>query len=241
MKQIRRSMIPLLALAVLLLTHCSVARSIQAPRLADDVADLESKLNIIPAMPRPAKSSGSLWSDAGANADIVRDTRAYRINDLLTIQLAESSTGTNNSNTDLSRSSSSNFGASTAFGLEKASVPAGEFNLGNVLSTDSSSDFQGDGSTSRTNSLTGSITCRVSRVLPNGDLMMTGQKTVMINREKHIITLVGTVRPVDISAANTVTSAVVGDLTVRLWGQGEVDATIRQGWFMRVMNRIWPF
>jgi hypothetical protein len=33
----------------------------------------------------------------------------------------------------------------------------------------------------------------------------------------------------------------VGDLTVRLWGQGEIDGTTRQGWFMRVLNYVWPF
>jgi flagellar L-ring protein precursor FlgH len=64
---------------------------------------------------------------------------------------------------------------------------------------------------------------------------------VTINRERQILTLVGTVRPVDINASNQVLSSSVGDLTVRLWGKGEVDATVRQGWFMRIMNRIWPF
>ncbi len=231
----------LIAVSGLLLSGCTIARIGEPPKLADDVADLESKLNIMPAMPRPAPSSGSLWTDSGANAALVRDTRAYRINDMVTVRLAESSTGSNNSATDLSKSSSNSFGASVAFGLEDPTAGAGDFNLGNVLSSDSSSDFSGDGTTSRTNSLSGLITCRVSRVLPNGDLMVTGQKTVMVNREKHIITLVGTVRPVDIDATNQVTSSSVGDLTVRLWGQGEVDSTVRQGWFMRVMNRIWPF
>ena len=38
----------------------------------------------------------------------------------------------------------------------------------------------------------------------------------------------------DLSAENLVASSSVGELTVRMWGRGEVDDTIRQGWFMRV-------
>ena len=68
-----------------------------------------------------------------------------------------------------------------------------------------------------------------------------GQKTVMVNRERQVLTLVGSIRPVDINSSNQVASSKVGDLTVRLWGRGEVDANARQGWFQRVMNRIWPF
>ena len=89
--------------------------------------------------------------------------------------------------------------------------------------------------------VTGFVSVRVGRVLPNGDLVVAGQKTVMINRERQILTLVGSVRPVDIDAHNRVQSAQVGDLTVRLWGKGEVDDTVREGWFMRIMKRIWPF
>ncbi len=110
-----------------------------------------------------------------------------------------------------------------------------------MLSTTSESSFSGDGSTSRGNTMRAFITARVMRVLPNGDLVIGGQKTVMINRERQILTLVGTVRPVDVDARNRVPSSSVGDLTVRLWGRGEVDATVRQGWFMRILNRIWPF
>ena len=79
------------------------------------------------------------------------------------------------------------------------------------------------------------------RVLPNGDLLIGGQKNVMINNEQQILTVVGTVRPLDINSANVVSSSRIGDLTARLWGKGDIDSTIRQGWFMKIMNRIWPF
>ena len=79
------------------------------------------------------------------------------------------------------------------------------------------------------------------RVLPNGDMIVAGQKTVTINREHQVITLVGAVRSLDIDRSNTVASSSVGNLTMRMWGKGEIDSTIRQGWFMRMLNRFWPF
>jgi flagellar L-ring protein precursor FlgH len=198
-------------------------------------------IDVLPPFPEPPKASGSLWTDGGPGAAMARDLRAFRINDLVRIELRERSVGTNESTTELSRSSESDVGAGIAFGLEDANPAPGGFNLNNVLRTSASTEFAGDGATSRGNRLTGTITSRVMRVLPNGDLVVAGQKTVVVNRERQVLTLVGSVRAVDVDARNAVPSSSVGDLTVRLWGQGEIDGTVRQGWFMRVLNRIWPF
>lgn len=229
-----------LALGVLASSGCG-ARLGHSPSLASDLAQLGAGLDVLPAFPEPSAAKGSLWTDAGPGAALVRDTRAYRINDLLRIRVQESSLGSNESSTALDRSSQADFGAPVVFGLEDATPQAGEFNLAHVLSVDSSSKFAGDGKTSRSSQVLGYITARVMRVLPNGDLIIGGQKNVTVNRDRQVLTLVGSVRPVDVSAANEISSAGVGDLTVRLWGQGEVDDTVRQGWFMRIMNRIWPF
>jgi flagellar L-ring protein FlgH len=228
------------ALLALCGAGCSMHRG-PSPSLAADIERLGSSLDVLPAFPEPPAAKGSLWTDAGPGAALVRDTRAYRINDLLRIRVQESSLGSNTSSTALDRSSKADFGAPTVFGLEKPTAAAGEFHLANVLSVDSTSKFAGDGKTSRSSQVSGFITARVLRVLPNGDLILGGQKNVTVNRDRQVLTLVGSVRPVDVSAANEVSSAAVGDLTVRLWGQGEVDDTVRQGWFMRIMNRLWPF
>ena len=85
------------------------------------------------------------------------------------------------------------------------------------------------------------MTVRVVRVLPNGVLLLAGEKAVTVNHERQVLTLVGSARPVDINSSNEISSAQVGDLSVRLWGEGEIDGTIRQGWFMRALNYLWPF
>jgi flagellar L-ring protein precursor FlgH len=229
-----------LTMAVIL-PGCAVHRLIEPPSAQQDLLRLEAELDILPPVAVPASSSGSLWTDDGPGAALARDTRAFRTNDLLTIVLAERSVGRNQGETELNRSSSSEVGAPIALGLEKANPITGSFNINQLLSTTFESEFAGDGETSRENLLTGNITTRVMRVLPNGDLVVAGQKTIMINRERHILTLVGSVRPYDINGSNQVASSAVGDLTVRLWGKGELDSTLRQGWFHKFLNRFWPF
>ncbi len=222
-------------------TGCASLHAAGPPSLEKDRQMIEADLDLMPPFPIPLPTTGSLWSDSGPGAALLRDTRAYRVNDLLRIRLAESSLGSNQSSTNLARSSSADMGAAVAAGLEDPNAAAGKFNLGKVLSASSSSAHAGDGKTSRSTTLSGYVTTRVVRVLPNGDLVIAGQKTVGVNRERQVLTLVGSVRPVDISSSNEVVSSAVGDLTVRLWGRGEVDGTIRQGWLMRVVHKIWPF
>jgi flagellar L-ring protein precursor FlgH len=231
---------PLLLLS-LLGPACAIRRPAPEPRVQADTDELMRQLDALPAFPEPLAASGSIWTDGGPGAALVRDPRAFRVNDLVTVLLDERSLGTNESLTDLNRSSAADFGADIAFGLEDDNPQTGEFNLNQVLSTQSESTFSGDGTTSRGNRLNATLTARVLRVLPNGDLVVAGQKTVMVNRERQILTLVGSVRPLDLDGSNRVSSAKVGDLTARLWGRGEIDGTIRQGWFMKIMNRIWPF
>jgi len=210
---------------------CAGRPSATTPTLASDLERLQTDLELLPPFPQPALRSGSLWSDGGPGAALVRDHRAFRVNDLVAIVVDESSSGSNASSTDLARDSESNFSAPFVFGLD----------VTQALTTQMESDFAGDGTTSRSSRLASTVTARVMRVLPNGDLVIAGQKTVMVNRERQVLTLVGSVRPVDILPNNRVRSSSIGELTVRLWGKGEVDDTIRQGWFMRIMNRVWPF
>ena len=123
------------------------------------------------------------------------------MNDLVTIRLQESSIGANESTTDLSRDSESNFSAPFVFGLSEGDQ---------VLETDSESAFTGDGVTTRSSRLVGNLTARVMRVLPNGDMIVAGQKVVMVNRERQVLTMVGSIRPEDVDADNEVPSAKVG-------------------------------
>lgn len=228
-------------LGCLALVGCAPKQNVTTPSMMEDLRSLDQHLIDLPTMQPRGSSAGSIWSDSGMGVALFRDTRAFRANDLVTIRLTESDSGRNSADTELDRNSNANVGVTSALGLEQTNPVTGRFSLNNLLNTSFSSSFSGEGDTNRSNSLVATITARVARVLPNGDLVLAGQKTLMINREHQVLTLVGTIRPPDIDTNNQVPSSKVGDLTVRLWGKGEIDNTVRQGWFVRAVNKLWPF
>ena len=62
------------------------------------------------------------------------------------------------------------------------------------------SKFAGEGDSAQSNSLTGYITCTVIRVLPNGNLLVKGEKTIGINQGSEYVRLQGVVRPIDLAS-----------------------------------------
>lgn len=242
MKNRMRLVVTALVAAVALANGCASLLPLRNPTLDDDYDNLSTDLDVLPPFQEPVAASGSLWTDAGPGAALVRDTRAFRLNDLVRIRVQESSMGSSEATTDLNRNSSADMGTPTLFGAESPNAAAaGSFNLAKMLSTTSDSKHAGEGKTLRGNKLVGYVTARVLRVLPSGDLVIAGQKTVTVNRDRQVLTLVGSVRPFDIGPTNEVSSNAVGDLNVRLWGRGELDDSVRQGWFMRILHKLWPF
>jgi flagellar L-ring protein precursor FlgH len=90
--------------------------------------------------------------------------------------------------------------------------------------------------------ITTTVTARVIQVTPNGNLVIEGVKNVGINAEKQTIVLSGTVRPVDLTSANTIRSDQVGNLTLQVNGKGVVgDAIRRPNIVYRILMGLLPF
>ena len=82
----------------------------------------------------------------------------------------------------------------------------------------------------------------VADVLANGNLVVRGEKWIHINHGDEYIRLRGIVRPVDISASNTVLSTQVADAELAYGGTGQVARSSAPGWLTRFFtSRIWPF
>jgi flagellar L-ring protein precursor FlgH len=79
-------------------------------------------------------------------------------------------------------------------------------------------------------------------VLPNGNLVVEGVKTVTVNSETQVVMLRGVVRPIDISAINTVISDRIAAMEVRVNGKGVVQDAIRRPFFLyRLILGLLPF
>lgn len=184
-----------------------------------------------------SESPGSLWSGAAMLVDISSDLRARRIDDMVTILVNEIASAVSTGATKTARSSNSSASLSSAAG--KFAVP-GRF--GDILTTSGKSSLDGSGTTSRTTTLTTTITARVVDVLPNGFLVVVGNKTVLVNSENQVVTLRGVVRPSDLSSANTVQSGDVGQMELKINGKGVVnDAVRRPNFLYRLLLGVLPF
>ena len=110
------------------------------------------------------------------------------------------------------------------------------------INASSTHAFAGTGESSQSNSLEGSITVMVSQVLPNGNLIVQGEKIVTLNRGPEFVRLSGIIRPEDIRGDNTVLSTRIANVEIIYGGQGEVADASKIGWLARFfISALLPF
>ena len=185
---------------------------------------------------RPAP--GSLFSDA--QSGYFEDARGAHVGDILSIRIDESADAQGDSTTNLNRKSSMSAGVDTLFGLVTALKGAG-IDPTKIAQFASESSFEGQGATARKGKLAGSITVRVRKAMPNGDLFLEGTKVVLINNEEYHLYVSGLVRPRDIERDNTVPSSRIADAQIEFTGRGDVADQQRKGWLTRIIDAVNPF
>ncbi|WP_126453750.1 flagellar basal body L-ring protein FlgH [Sulfuriflexus mobilis] len=199
------------------------------------------------ALPPLQNNSGSIYQ-AGYDVRLFEDSRARRVGDLLTINLVESTNASKQAATELSKTTDTSVANPTILGTTPQFNTPGILplasnknnNLGFGLS--SSNDFEGDGSSSQSNSLKGSITVTVAEVLPNGYLVVRGEKVTSLNQGHEYVRLSGIVRPTDIRPDNTVLSTQIADAQIAYTGSGAVAETNTIGWLARFfISALFPF
>ena len=105
---------------------------------------------------------------------------------------------------------------------------------------DFKNEFEGSGSTSREDTLTGTIAARVVEVLPNGDLRIQGRREVTVNSERQTMIISGIVRRIDLDTQNTVLSTAIAEAKIAYTGLGVVDDVQRPGWLVRIFGWLSP-
>ncbi|MFZ1748504.1 MAG: flagellar basal body L-ring protein FlgH [Nitrospirales bacterium] len=182
---------------------------------------------------------GSLWEPDNGRAFMFEDRRASRIGDVVVVQIVEQHKGSKKANTSADREANMSAGVSGGlFGLSSLTQKFAQyFNL----DAGTKNEFAGDGSTSREDTLTGTIAAKVIEVFPNGDLRIQGKREVTVNSEKQTMTIKGIVRRIDLDTSNTVLSSSVADAQISYTGLGVVDDVQRPGWATRIFDWITPF
>jgi flagellar L-ring protein precursor FlgH len=197
---------------------------------------IEQYIRQAKAEPAPQSTDGSLWTDHGRRANLFRDFKARDVNDVVTIRVSESTRAASSADASNARKSNATTGVNHLFGLEK-----GIKELPNMVGATGDSKYEGQGSTSRNTSITTTLSARVTDVLANGYLVVEGVKEVRLNNENQVVYLRGVVRPEDISPTNIVSSANVGQMELRVQGQGVVSQPLNPGWLYKILMGISPF
>jgi flagellar L-ring protein FlgH len=174
-------------------------------------------------------ATGAIYN--AATAVNLYQRRAYRLGDVLTINLREATSARNSSGTSYSRESSNSTNPMSLFGAA----------VDTTVDLGSASDFAGSANTNLSNQLQGNITVTVTDVLPNGLLEVRGEKWVQINRGKEYIRISGLVRRQDVAPDNSIASTRVADVRIAYSGTGTLANTNEPGILSRFFNSpYWP-
>jgi flagellar L-ring protein precursor FlgH len=181
----------------------------------------------------PPQANGAIFQ-VGAHRGLFEDRKARHLGDILTVQIEEKLSAKQSSTSTLDRK-----------GSVEASLTALPFTsrhaLGKVgVNGSSGNAFEGKGATGSDNTFAGTITVTVVEVLPNGNLVVAGEKQVGINQNIESLKFAGVVSPVSIQAGNVVSSTQVADAKMQVRGKGDIDRAQTTGWLSRFFLSFLP-
>jgi len=187
----------------------------------------------VPVQPVAAPTAGAIYRE-GPGLRLFTDRKAREVGDIVTVTLTERTQASTRANTKIAKESTTGmsgqlFGAPVTLG--------GRDLLNNSLST--SRDFAGDGNSTQSNQITGTLTAQVVQKLPNGNLVIQGSKELTLNQGNELIQVQGIIRPSDIGPDNTIPSTRVADARIVYGGRGPMARSNAMGWPDRFFNGAW--
>jgi flagellar L-ring protein FlgH len=190
-----------------------------------------------PATMKPAASApnnGSIFQ-AASYRPLFEDHRARLVGDTLTVQIVEKINATQSSTSSIDKSGKTTAGLKAVPLLNAAALAK----LGADVST--ANTFQGKGATVSSNDFSGTITVVVREVLPNGHLLIAGEKQIGVNENVDALRFSGQVDPRAIQSGNSVPSAQIANVRLEQRGRGQQSEAQAMGWLGRVFLSVMPF
>ena len=212
---------------------CVACGSLPQP-VSVDFAEPAKVQAIAPPPTGSSASTGSLFNKVSYRPSF-EDVRARAVGDTVTIQIVERVTASQVSSSTANRTTSSSASVA-AFPV----IPVGELAKLKVGGA-SENDFSGDGATQSANTFTGSITTTVAEVLPNGHLVVRGEKQIGVNQNVDVLRFSGTVDPRSLQPGSLINSTQVANARIESKGRGAQAEAQTVGWLMRFFFSFLPF
>jgi len=186
-----------------------------------------------PQMAMAPPSSGSIFQSA-AYRPLFEDHRARLPGDTLTVEIVEKVSATQQATSTIDKSGSVSGGV-TALPF----LSANSFNRASAEGS-GSNNFSGKGTTASSNDFSGTITAVVTGVLPNGHLLIAGEKQIGVNQHVDVLRFTGQVDPRSIRPGNSVQSAQIANVRVQHSGRGAMADAQGIGWLGRFFLNLLP-
>jgi len=188
-----------------------------------------------------APATASLFRE-GAGA-FLRDQRAARVGDILTIRINIADRATVGNSTSRTRDGSEKAGIASLLGLEStiSKILPGNPDTADLVETDSSSTSRGNGNTTRSEQINMTMAALVTDVLPNGNLIIRGRQEVRVNFELRELIVTGVVRPEDIGRDNSIRHSQIAEARISYGGRGQLTDAQQARWGQQIYDALFPF
>ena len=180
-------------------------------------------------------NNGAIFQ-AGQYRPLFEDHRARLVGDTITVQIVEKVSATQVSTSSIDKGGAIGAGVTAIPGIAGNSFLAGRTSLGLT----SSNTFAGKGSTANSNDFSGTITATVIEVLPNGHLIVSGEKQIGVNHNVDVLRFSGQVDPHAIQPGNVVASAQIANVRIEQRGKGQQADAQGIGWLGRFFLNVLP-
>ncbi|RZI84925.1 MAG: flagellar basal body L-ring protein FlgH [Rubrivivax sp.] len=231
----KRTMIKVLGARLALLAASSLLGACAVLPTTAKVDVLEPTQARPAPLPTPVASNGSLFQ-AASYRPLYETYRARLVGDIINVTITEKIAAKQESTSSVEKSGAVS-GSVSAVPLLKAEQLA-KLNL-NASGT-SSNSFDGKGTTESTHNFAGTITATVVEVLPNGHLIISGEKQIGVNANVELLRFSGQVDPMTIQPGNTVASTQIANVRIQQKGRGAQADAQGIGWLAHFFLSILP-
>lgn len=196
--------------------------------------DVQGPMHVMPeVMPSTHARNGAIYQQASYRP-IFEDHRARIVGDTLTVQIVEKVSASQKSNSTVNKTGGLTAGITALPGIAPNSF--GRATAGGS----SANSFAGKGETENTNDFSGTITAIVTGVLPNGHLLISGEKQIGVNHNVDVLRFSGQVDPRAIQTGNSVASASIANVRIEHRGRGQQAEAQGIGWLSRFFLNVLP-
>lgn len=226
----RRTALAARVIAAALTGLLGACQTLNAPPKVDVAEPVYARPQPVAAAPL---ANGAIFQSAQYRP-LFEDYRARLVGDSLTVVIVEKVSASQKSTSSVDKTGNVEAGI-TALPFFKPGAFSRAGAAGNSTNT-----FAGKGETESSNDFSGTITAVVTEVLPNGHLVIAGEKQIGVNHNVDVLRFSGQVDPHSILAGNTVPSAQIANVRIEHRGRGQQADAQGIGWLARFFLNVLP-